>query len=474
VAFGSPSHAEGGFTTAIGQYSHSEGYLTEAGEAVSINIASNTYDGVSFMGNTGSFSYYQAVFGLSFAPGNPIIIFDSNDDVTYTATLTNVSGQYDITFSGSGFPTSATVTQGTITFPTVYTIGAHAEGYQSTASGNYSHVEGYNSLASGDYSHAEGYSNVASGQYSHVEGSNSVASGYCSHAEGNNAQANGEYSHAEGNGTRANGESSHVAGENALANNNNTYVWSARTTYSDNGASTFNVHASGGIYLQGGSLNVSGTISSSTNAMTLTSASTASGTTANAGAINITSASSGGNIVISSAYTGTGTTTGAICFIGNDVPSSSSNAAFTFITISGTSYINSSSGAFVNPSDLKLKKNIEECTLGIDFISKIEPKTYHTVSQPDDDLKIHGFVAQQIEKVCIEHNLNPQSIVIKPQSEDDSYHLDYTQFIAPMVKAIQEQQRMIGEQQRMIGEQNSMILQMRTELDQLKKDRMSE
>jgi len=197
------------------------------------------------------------------------------------------------------------------------------------------------------------------------------------------------------------------------------------------------------------------TISSGSNAMTLTNSSTASGTTTNAGAINLTSSATGGNIVISSAYTGT--SNGAIFFSATGVPSATGNVAFRFQlvgTSSNYSYISSSNGTFNPPSDEKLKKNIEECTLGIDFISKIEPKTYHMTSQPDDDLKNHGFVAQQIEKVCLEHNLNPQSIVTKPRSEEDSYHLDYTQLIAPMVKAIQEQQKMINE--------------MRAELDKLK------
>ena len=44
------------------------------------------------------------------------------------------------------------------------------EGYQTTASGNYSHTEGASTIASGFASHAEGHYTAAVGDYSHAEG----------------------------------------------------------------------------------------------------------------------------------------------------------------------------------------------------------------------------------------------------------------------------------------------------------------
>lgn len=122
---------------------------------------------------------------------------------------------------------------------------AHAEGHQTTASGEASHAEGFETTAEGSYSHTEGVSNKASGLASHTEGGGTRAIGMASHAEGANTTASGEYSHSEGssnympesiegldltdsesiktnwlNGPRfslAKGKASHVEGEDTLA-----------------------------------------------------------------------------------------------------------------------------------------------------------------------------------------------------------------------------------------------------------------
>ena len=143
----------------------------------------------------------------------------------------------------------------TILTSNVIGLAAHAEGYSTTASGNYSHAEGFSNqnafdfiteestneeiiaawnesqfalasgagshaegsdtLALGDYSHTEGDGTVASGYCSHAEGDGTVASGYCSHAEGSDTLALGDYSHAEGQFTTASGYASHVEGNSA-------------------------------------------------------------------------------------------------------------------------------------------------------------------------------------------------------------------------------------------------------------------
>jgi hypothetical protein len=52
-----------------------------------------------------------------------------------------------------------------------------AEGYATTANGNYSHAEGSYTVANGDYSHAGGLQSTASGNTSFVHGSGSNAGG---------------------------------------------------------------------------------------------------------------------------------------------------------------------------------------------------------------------------------------------------------------------------------------------------------
>lgn len=84
------------------------------------------------------------------------------------------------------------------TAPQQATRYAHAEGRETTASGESSHAEGNNTTASGYCSHAEGYNATASGGYSHAEGYNAVASGFYSHAGGINSEAKAEASFAHG------------------------------------------------------------------------------------------------------------------------------------------------------------------------------------------------------------------------------------------------------------------------------------
>lgn len=72
-------------------------------------------------------------------------------------------------------------------------------------------------------SHAEGNETTASGNASHAEGTNTTASGLQAHAEGNGTTASGGYSHAEGNGTTAAASSSHVQGKYNVVDNNQKY-----------------------------------------------------------------------------------------------------------------------------------------------------------------------------------------------------------------------------------------------------------
>ena len=91
--------------------------------------------------------------------------------------------------------------------------GSFSQNRKSASTIGYrSHAEGDNSTASGDYSHAEGYATKATGDYSHAEGNSSIASGDYSHAEGETANASGKNSHAEGLGTSAISDCSHVQG----------------------------------------------------------------------------------------------------------------------------------------------------------------------------------------------------------------------------------------------------------------------
>ena len=111
-------------------------------------------------------------------------------------------------------------------------LNSHAEGLNTTASGNYSHAEGFVTTASGNYSHAEGSSAEAIADGSHAEGSGTTASGTYSHAEGNGTTASGSFSHAEGYVTTASGENSHAEGYETTASEKYSHAEGFVTTAS--------------------------------------------------------------------------------------------------------------------------------------------------------------------------------------------------------------------------------------------------
>ena len=128
-------------------------------------------------------------------------------------------------------------------------------------------------------------------------------------------------------------------------------------------------------------------------------------------------------------------------------------------------------------SDGRYKKNIKEDVQGLSFINSLRPITY-TVdvnglkayydkgrnydgayeiartamqSSTDEVAKIvyNGFIAQDVEKAAQSVGYN-FSGVDKPQTKDGLYGLRYSDFVVPLVKAMQEQQVIITNQQNKI------------------------
>jgi hypothetical protein len=113
-----------------------------------------------------------------------------------------------------GFQTTAggdySHAEGTLT--TASGTGSHAEGGSTSAYGDYSHSEGLQTTASGQASHSEGYLTSAMTFHAHTEGSATYAGGTNAHAEGNSTSAIGFHSHSEGESTTTDGYASHAEG----------------------------------------------------------------------------------------------------------------------------------------------------------------------------------------------------------------------------------------------------------------------
>ena len=93
-------------------------------------------------------------------------------------------------------------------------------------------------------------------------------------------------------------------------------------------------------------------------------------------------------------------------------------------------------------SDKRDKDILGSEKLGLNFINRLEPIMYRLpgIKWRDDNKKIwHGLAAQDVEKVLNKLGIDFAGLL----NEDDNYSLRYTEFIGPIIKAIQELDRKV-------------------------------
>lgn len=120
-------------------------------------------------------------------------------------------------------------------------------------------------------------------------------------------------------------------------------------------------------------------------------------------------------------------------------------------------------------SDKRFKENIKDNVPGLDFIMGLKPLTYNfnskkvdifqrntdTISSPEhyqnlyDEVQV-GFLAQDVEALADSLNFDFHG-VDAPQKPTGIYGIRYSEFVAPIVKAIQEQQAYIEQQSKQIN-----------------------
>ena len=101
--------------------------------------------------------------------------------------------------------------------------------------------------------------------------------------------------------------------------------------------------------------------------------------------------------------------------------------------------------AWSPPSDRRLKTDICDSDLGLDFVRHLRPVSYRLKS--DDRLLQYGFIAQEVEKALEGRVTN---MVTQDNDDAKTYHIRSDDMIAPLVKAVQERQHMIESRQREI------------------------
>ena len=176
-AIGINSSAEGYFTSAAGDYSHTEGYLT----STAIGII-GSYSRAEGSRTVASGQYSHAEGGTTKTSAS--FAHSEGQSTLAAAQASHAEGFSNITYGSYSHAEGSTTK--------AYTVASHSEGQATTASGNYSHAEGAATLTKGIASHAEGYGTIAAANYSHAEGYGTITSGLYSHSQGLYTIANGQ------------------------------------------------------------------------------------------------------------------------------------------------------------------------------------------------------------------------------------------------------------------------------------------
>ena len=115
-------------------------------------------------------------------------------------------------------------------------------------------------------------------------------------------------------------------------------------------------------------------------------------------------------------------------------------------------------------SDQRYKSDIKNSNLGLNFINGLRPVSYYRNNDNSKKTEF-GFIAQELEV-----SLNKAGVInsgIVGKDKDGMYSLRYNDLLAPMVKAIQEQQQIIDNQSKINQEQNVKIERLEKLLEKL-------
>jgi hypothetical protein len=90
----------------------------------------------------------------------------------------------------------------------------------------------------------------------------------------------------------------------------------------------------------------------------------------------------------------------------------------------------------INTSDIRWKKNIEDSDLGLSFINSVRPVKYNFKSDKQGSKSRYGVVAQEIIEVL--EAIDKEDFAGIETDNPERLGADYIQFVAPLIKAVQE------------------------------------
>ncbi len=312
-----------------------------------------------------------------------------------------------------------------------------ASGFRSTAMGTSTIASGDNSTtmgqlttASGGDSTAMGNSTIASGTVSTAIGNSNVASGFASTAMGQSTAASGNYSTSMGQGTIAASLHSVALGRYNLGGGNPT-TWVATDPLFEigNGAS-FGTRANALTVLKSGKIGI--------------------GTSTPIIQLQIEGGSDASLANDTSGYLLIGDVDGDNIVMDNNEIMARSNALESTLFLQQNGGAVAVNGAVVHASDRRLKNNISTLNYGLDEILQLKPVSYNWKNRPEKTQQSLGLIAQDLKAVISE-------LVQVENDKEQLFHVNYTELIPVLIKAIQEQQEIINSLKSTVDSQQSVI-----------------
>jgi hypothetical protein len=325
----------------------------------------------------------------------------------------------------------------------------------SNTSGNYNTANGYQAL----FSNSSGYCNTSSGSYSLGDNSNgalNTADGFLAlgqNATGSGNTATGAYTLQSNTSGLENTADGYAALNDNLTGYFNTSIGALAMSTNTSGihntaVGTYAAYKNDGGY---GSYNTaigSGALFATTNSQYNTTLGYNAGYNHDMG-YNNTILGANCDVNAAGLYNCIAIGQGVIC-------TASSQARI------GNQYTNSIGGyaSWTNFSDGRYKKDVKNDVKGIDFIMRLRPVTYRLdvtainnklnedrsveidsssriAVTEKESIRFSGFVAQDVETAANESGYD-FSGVDKPKNPNDFYGLRYSDFVIPLVKAVQE------------------------------------
>ncbi|MFT5860786.1 MAG: hypothetical protein ACI865_002901 [Flavobacteriaceae bacterium] len=89
-------------------------------------------------------------------------------------------------------------------------------------------------------------------------------------------------------------------------------------------------------------------------------------------------------------------------------------------------------------SDRRLKTGFRQNELGLDFINGLETVSYEYKADGQKGIRYSGLIAQDVE-ILLDNLGADFSGLVRPKNNQDYYSIRYSEFVIPLIKAVQEQ-----------------------------------